>query len=488
MPFLELPRSSHCSQCRLRRPLSAESNFDYVYVDSQAFTGSNNPGTVLSNGESLEVRFTTDGSVTRQGFMVTWSFQEPVAIPQDPCTTGMTVTDSGPLDGSSYANNADCMWLLECSDAALAPTLTFTEFNTESNFDFLYIYDGDSTSSPQIGSSLSGTSTPSSAVGSGAQMYVRFTSDGSVTRSGFQASMVCGAGAPPPPSGGGGGSGGGDPCSGGATLQDSGSLDGTHGNSAECLWSLSCTDPTATATLDFSSLDTEGNFDFVYIYDGASTSAAQIGEALHGTTTPSQIQATGSELYIRLTSDGSVLGDGFTAALSCVGGSGAGGGPVGDPCSGGATLQDSGSLDGTHGNSAECLWSLSCTDTSRFPRLDFSAFDLENNFDFLNIYDGASTAASQIGEALHGTSTPGAVQATGPEMFLQLTSDGSVVGGGFSATLSCVTGSGTGRRALRMQNDENPTARRHMKIKKIAKAARGAHNQPQLLVLRPHPW
>ena len=314
------------------------------------------------------MRFTTDGSVTRQGFMVTWSFQEPVAIPQDPCTTGMTVTDSGPLDGSSYANNADCMWLLECSDAALAPTLTFTEFNTESNFDFLYIYDGDSTSSPQIGSSLSGTSTPSSAVGSGAQMYVRFTSDGSVTRSGFQASMVCGAGAPPPPSGGGGGSGG------------------------------------------------------------------------------------------------------------------------GDLCSGGATLQDSGSLDGTHGNSAECLWSLSCTDTSRFLRLDFSAFDMENNFDFLNIYDGASTGASQIGEALHGTSTPGAVQATGPEMFLQLTSDGSVVGGGFSATLSCVTGSGTGRRALRMQNDENPTARRHMKIKKIAKAARGAHNQPQLLVLRPHPW
>eukprot|EP01052_Picozoa_sp_SAG31_P043519 SAG31_NODE_7276_length_1736_cov_2.824679_1_plen_90_part_00 len=37
---------------------------------------------------------------------------------------------------------------------------------------------------------------------------------------------------------------------------------------------------------------------------------------------------------------------------------------------------------------AECLWTLSCCDPTRTPLLEFSAFDMESNFDFVYIYDG----------------------------------------------------------------------------------------------------
>ena len=62
----------------------------------------------------------------------------------------------------------------------------------------------------------------------------------------------------------------------------------------------------------------ESNFDFLYLYDGDSQSAAQIGDPLHGNSVPGPIRATNSAMYVRLISDGSVIGAGFTATLACV--------------------------------------------------------------------------------------------------------------------------------------------------------------------------
>ena len=83
-----------------------------------------------------------------------------------------------------YDNDMDCQWNLTSSTKV---ELTFFAFNTELNVDYLYVYDGGSTSSPLIGF-FSVTSLPSPITSSSTKLHVRFTSDTSVQRRGFRAS------------------------------------------------------------------------------------------------------------------------------------------------------------------------------------------------------------------------------------------------------------------------------------------------------------
>ncbi len=74
-------------------------------------------------------------------------------------------------------------------------TLTFTEFGTEQDYDFMYVYNGPSTSSPLFanGNQLSGNTIPgpfTSTDASGA-ITVRFVSDPGVTGSGWKANFSC---------------------------------------------------------------------------------------------------------------------------------------------------------------------------------------------------------------------------------------------------------------------------------------------------------
>ena len=130
----------------------------------------------------------------------------------DPCSGGgITVYNGGDVDGTGhYYNNVDCEWTLECWSGT--PVLEFQSFDTEGNFDYVYItddsgarlytFDGtsDSHSYSSHGPPLLG-STYNASRGSSA-LTVQFTSDGSVTRSDgpFRATYHCdGADGPAPP-------------------------------------------------------------------------------------------------------------------------------------------------------------------------------------------------------------------------------------------------------------------------------------------------
>jgi MSHA biogenesis protein MshQ len=97
-----------------------------------------------------------------------------------------TLTDSGGI-GGNYANNESCNFLIQ-PDGASTITLTFSAFRLENGFDFLTIYDGPTTASPILANSLSGDNIPGSVTSSGGSMLVRFTSDFSISSSGFIAS------------------------------------------------------------------------------------------------------------------------------------------------------------------------------------------------------------------------------------------------------------------------------------------------------------
>ncbi len=70
--------------------------------------------------------------------------------------------------------------------------LTFNSFATESSYDFLYIYNGENTSAPLIGT-YDGSISPGMVTASNASgaLTFNFTSDGSVTAEGWSASISC---------------------------------------------------------------------------------------------------------------------------------------------------------------------------------------------------------------------------------------------------------------------------------------------------------
>eukprot|EP01052_Picozoa_sp_SAG31_P026324 SAG31_NODE_2378_length_5838_cov_11.939362_1_plen_1456_part_01 len=119
------------------------------------------------------------------------------ADPNDPCDLdadgfGTVVDNGGEVDyDDGHSNGEDCRWTLTCS--AGTPILTFVNFNTESNYDFVNVYDGDSVDADRVGR-LHGTSLPDPITASGSIMVVQFTSDGSVTQDGFLAAVTCGSG------------------------------------------------------------------------------------------------------------------------------------------------------------------------------------------------------------------------------------------------------------------------------------------------------
>ena len=68
--------------------------------------------------------------------------------------------------------------------------LSFTEFQTEAGFDTLFIYDGNSISSPLIGA-YQGLTNPGTIVSSGNSLTLRFKSDGATNKSGWKAIWQC---------------------------------------------------------------------------------------------------------------------------------------------------------------------------------------------------------------------------------------------------------------------------------------------------------
>ena len=77
-----------------------------------------------------------------------------------------------------------CDWTLSANTEL---RLVFFRFVTESKHDRVSVYNGTSSSSPRIGQ-YSGSTLPVAITSSGNNLFIKFTTDGSVTKSGFAAS------------------------------------------------------------------------------------------------------------------------------------------------------------------------------------------------------------------------------------------------------------------------------------------------------------
>ena len=77
-----------------------------------------------------------------------------------------------------------------------------------------------------------------------------------------------------------------------------------------CSWTLTSN---ANLKLVFFRFDVEGGFDFVSVYDGGSALETVIGE-FNGTSLPKALTSSRNKLFVKFTTDYSVIRKGFAAS------------------------------------------------------------------------------------------------------------------------------------------------------------------------------
>jgi gliding motility-associated-like protein len=101
--------------------------------------------------------------------------------------------DSGG-SGGSYGNSQTFVYTFCPSTPGADMVINFTSFSLENSYDFLYVYDGNSVASPSLGA-YTGTTGPGLVTASPSNptgcITFRFTSDGSVTSTGWAATVSC---------------------------------------------------------------------------------------------------------------------------------------------------------------------------------------------------------------------------------------------------------------------------------------------------------
>jgi hypothetical protein len=287
----------------------------------------------------------------------------------------------------------------------------FEEFDTESGYDKLFVYDGPSTSATLLGTYM-GTTSPGTITSSGGSITFKFTSDNLINKSGWQATLSCVmpteapacASAPAPANG--------------ATGVTSGTL----------TWA--------------SAGATEHD-----VYLGTAPNPAKVATV----TSPSYTLGLepGTTYYWRVVSRNVVGESTGCAEWSFTAGTAAGGailmanGTV-TTCSG--TFYDTGGASGAYGSSENLTMTFLPATPGAKLKFQFTAFATENSYDSLMVWDRANaTSGGYLGKFMGETGIPAALQnltatnASGALTF-RFKSDGSVTKPGWAATISCEGG------------------------------------------------
>jgi hypothetical protein len=101
------------------------------------------------------------------------------------------------------------------------------------------------------------------------------------------------------------------------------------------------------------------------------------------------------------------------------------------------TTYDPGGSAGNYSNDQRQAWRISPTG-AKTVTLTFSSFSVENNYDYLHIYDGTSDKGQLIGKYT-GTTLPPAVSAKSGSIFLEFRSDCGTVAAGWAASWTSST-------------------------------------------------
>ncbi len=151
-----------------------------------SYSGSDLPSPVTSGGNKMLIQLTSSALTTGEGFLAEYNSLTPVW-----CSgTNIIVADTLELtDGSfgfDYRNNSNCRWKLQTTDEKPL-TIYFRSFDTEPGKDFLRIFDfGTGDTLAMLSGYREPGALPDSVTAPTGKMFLIFTSNSSVTASGWE--------------------------------------------------------------------------------------------------------------------------------------------------------------------------------------------------------------------------------------------------------------------------------------------------------------
>ncbi len=298
--------------------------------------------------------------------------------------------------GSSNYNDWDRnYWLIEPTGAS-AVTLSFSSFDLENGYDYLYVYDGDNEYGSLIGS-YTGSTKPSSITASSGKLFVVFKSDCATTGTGWAASWNCSTtsascGVP-------------SNLNSSSISMDAATLSWTGVSGAskyivkvkrsiESSW---LTYTTTSTSYDISALASNAIYYWqVAAYCGSGDTSAFLG-ALLNTISPTSKTT--------------------------------------DACTG--TFYDSGGEDGGYTNYEDYTYTIAPSGAIALS-VTFTEFNVESNYDYLYVYDGTSTSGTYLGKYT-STTSPGTIYSATGALTFRFTSDVATISTGWKATWTCTS-------------------------------------------------
>jgi cubilin len=163
----------------------------YLISTIQPGSGPNNTtqSTYLTTQKYMTVFLNIGSSWPVRGFTATYTSIPPECVAATrplSASAGTTGVVTSPNYPTNYFTTGDCQWLIAAANSIKVVVLTITTFKTDVN-DYLYVYDGPSSSSTQLRALSGSISTPLTISSSQQYMFLRFTSDASVVDQGFRA-------------------------------------------------------------------------------------------------------------------------------------------------------------------------------------------------------------------------------------------------------------------------------------------------------------
>ncbi|KAJ8044114.1 Subtilisin-like protease 8 [Holothuria leucospilota] len=296
------------------------------------------PSPVYSTGQYMFLEFSSDNIIRKNGFEANVYFYDADSVPtMPPLPEGTTaaptlapvtcnptyVNVSGtdiysPGYPSDYGNSLNCPYTAVAAAGDIVE-LSFTHFDLESSttcaFDKLSVYDGSDSTATLLGE-YCGSDIPSAVYSTSNQMYLEFTTDSSVTYSGFHATFTFmdESEKPPPPTSG---------C-GSVHTDPTGNLltpnfPSPYPGSLDCATQVHSDDVTKTVTIRFNYFDVEDHatcaYDYVALYDGPNDQSTELAK-LCGSTVPPAYSSTGPDMYVKFKSDSSIHSIGVNATYT----------------------------------------------------------------------------------------------------------------------------------------------------------------------------
>ncbi|KAF7245952.1 Cubilin [Varanus komodoensis] len=414
------------------------------------FCGSILPPVIISHSNQLWIKFVSDIYFSSTGFSAYWNGTLTGCGGTLTATSGIFVSPNYPLP---YYHNAECYWLLSSSRGSPFE-VQFDQFHLEShpscNFDYLAVYDGNSSSFKMLGK-FCGNQIPPTIRSTRDRVYIKLRTDRSLGGGGFlvRYKQICQGIIIANHSQG---------------ILESLNYPNKYPSDTKCNWTIQTTMGN-TLNYSFTALSTKGGAncerDHVKLYDGPNDQSTLIGTFCGDADLPSG-GTTSSSLHVVFFSDKIDESTGFQmlwhvngkvqetmASLK------AEENPIffvdvkeqgcGEELSGTSGSFHSPGYPSKYPHNRECHWYIHTAPGSSI-QLTIVEFDIEYhtscNYDVLEIYGGPDFSSPRLAQlcAPRSPQNPLHISSTGNMIAIRFKTDRTLHGKGFNATWQEIAG------------------------------------------------